>query len=62
MNKKQRVILIITAVLIFISLLGQQGSSPFRQNDSLIASIKYILLFGVPGWLLFLAVKDKHEK
>lgn len=62
MNKKQRIILIITAILIFISLLGQQGSTLFRQDENLVPSIEYILLFGVPGWLLHLAFKDREIK
>jgi len=57
MNKKQKIILMITALFIFffvfISIYSDKG---------LALSIQFVLVFGIPGWLLYLAFKDKHEK
>lgn len=59
MNKKQRVILVIVAVLIFVSLLDEVMS--FRASK-FTNSIVYILLYGIPGSLLFLALRDREIK
>lgn len=59
MNKKQRATLLITALLIFLFLFVEILAD---RRDNLSRVIQWILLFGVPGWLLHLAFKDKHEK
>lgn len=60
MNKKQRIILITTALLIFVTLVLQAINNPTGNN--LPRFIEKILFFGVPGGLLYLAFRDKHEK
>lgn len=59
MNKKQKVILTITALLIFLFLFVQILDD---REDNLSRVIQWILLFGVPGWLLHLAFKDREIK
>lgn len=59
MNKKQRITLLITALLIFLFVFVEILAD---RQDNLSRVIQWILLFGVPGWLLHLAFKDREIK
>lgn len=60
MNKTQKMILIVTACLIFIFtflIIASSSGSP-KLNELLTP----VILFGIPSGLLYLAFRDKHEK